>query len=227
MEHKKSLLIISGLTISAHLLLFANLDVENKVEFKETPPAQTTKINLKNVVIKKPESQTQPHVKPMHEHVKLEKTQSKNILTEVKKKNKDEKVKKEEMKEVVKNIQPPQPLQTASHIPNTKINEDLTLKDALENEYLTKIKETIEQNKRYPKIAKKLNQMGKVHICFEILKDGKIKNARIVKNSDFERLDDAAIEILSKIESFEPIPEKLNKNSWEITVPIVYQITRS
>lgn len=69
--------------------------------------------------------------------------------------------------------------------------------------------------------------MGKVHVCFVVSKDGQIKNVRIVKKSSFEKLDEAAIEILTKISNFEPIPEKLNKNSWEITVPIVYQITRS
>jgi protein TonB len=69
--------------------------------------------------------------------------------------------------------------------------------------------------------------MGKVHLFFVISKDGQIKNVKIVKDSNFKRLNEAALEILSKINKFEPIPEKLNKNSWEITVPIIYEITRS
>lgn len=227
MEHKKSLLIISGLTISAHLLLFANLNVEKKVDVQEIPPAQTSKINLKNVVIKKTEPKIEPIAKPVHEHVKLQKTQSKNVLNEVKKKKVQEAVKKEEVKEIAKEVQKVEPIQTVSNIPTKTVDEDPNLKNVLEDEYLAKIKETIEKNKMYPKTAKRLNQMGKVHICFEISKNGKIKNARIVKNSEFERLNEAAIEILTKIDSFEPIPEKLDKNSWEITVPIIYQITRS
>ena len=104
---------------------------------------------------------------------------------------------------------------------------DLDQIQALENEYLSKLRRLIEENKTYPRAAKRLNQMGKVHICFVVSKDGRIRNAKIVKDSSYERLNDAALEILTKIEKFEPIPEKLNKNSWEITVPIIYEITRS
>ena len=98
---------------------------------------------------------------------------------------------------------------------------------ALENEYLSKLRYIIEKNKIYPQSAKRLNQMGKVHVNFIISKDGQIIDVKIVKDSNYQRLNDAALEILAKINKFEPIPEKLNKNSWEITVPIVYQIKRS
>ena len=60
-----------------------------------------------------------------------------------------------------------------------------------------------------------------------ITKDGKIKNCKILKGSEFESLDQAALEILLNIANFEPIPNELNKESWEITVPIIYQIARS
>ena len=54
MENKKSLLIILMLIISAHLLLFANLVVEEKIVVVENKPSiNISKINLKNVVIKK------------------------------------------------------------------------------------------------------------------------------------------------------------------------------
>lgn len=97
----------------------------------------------------------------------------------------------------------------------------------IESEYLSKVRYRIEKNKTYPKIAKRLNQTGKVHVTFLILKDGKIKHCKIHKKSSFESLDKAAIEIFDKISKFEPIPEELNKSAWEITVPIVYQITRN
>ena len=59
---------------------------------------------------------------------------------------------------------------------------------------------------------------------FTISKNGEIKNYRIHKSSNFESLDDASLEILSKIKNFDSIPSELNKDSWEITVPIVYKI---
>ena len=83
----------------------------------------------------------------------------------------------------------------------------------------------IEKNKTYPKTAKRLNQTGKVYVTFIITKDGRIKNCKIEKSSQFDSLDEASLEILTKIANFEAIPEELNKDSWEITVPIVYQIS--
>ncbi len=236
MENKKSLLVILTLTISAHLLLFANLKVTEEVELPAEPPAQVTKINLQNVVLKKPEPVVQPVIEKPVEIKPLPKTESKNKIKQVKKKEhhkKEKKVEKkvekkiEEIKEVKQEIKEVVPLESSSDIKSVEKDIDPSLKDALENEYLAKIRMLIEKNKIYPKSAKRLNQMGKVHVCFVVSKDGQIKNVRIVKKSSFEKLDEAAIEILTKISNFEPIPEKLNKNSWEITVPIVYQITRS
>lgn len=236
MENKKSLLVILTLTISAHLLLFANLKVTEEVELPTEPPAQVTKINLQNVVLKKPEPVVEPVIEKPVEIKPLPKTESKNKIKQVKKKEhhkKEKKVEKkvekkiEEIKEVKQEIKEVVPLESSSDIKSVEKDIDPSLKDALENEYLAKIRMLIEKNKIYPKSAKRLNQMGKVHVCFVVSKDGQIKNVRIVKKSSFEKLDEAAIEILTKISNFEPIPEKLNKNSWEITVPIVYQITRS
>lgn len=237
MENKKSLLVILTLTISAHLLLFANLKVEEEVEQQAKPLPQITKINLQNVVIKKPEPVVEPIVEKPVEIKPLPKTESTNKIKEVKKKEFHKKEKKivekkvekkiEEIKEVKQEINNAVPQMNSSDIKSVEKDIDPSLKDALENEYLAKIRMIIEKNKIYPKSAKRLNQMGKVNVCFVISKDGHIQDIKVVKKSSFERLDEAAIEILTKINSFEPIPEKLNKNSWEITVPIVYQITRS
>ena len=243
MENKKSLLITFTLIISAHLLLFANLDLEEKVVVAQNKPAANiSKINLKNVVIKKPEPKVEPVVEPIVEKIiekPLPETKSKNIVKQEKKKEKKikevKKVEKKVLKEVEKTQEvkveqkaEPQVQELASkEVLKQKDTIDPSQIEALENEYLSKLRYLIEKNKIYPQSAKRLNQMGKVHVCFVISKDGQIKDVKVVKDSNYKRLNDAALEILAKINRFEPIPEKLNKNSWEITVPIVYQITRS
>ena len=243
MENKKSLLIIFTLIISAHLLLFANLDLEEKVVVAQNKPAvNISKINLKNVVIKKPEPKVEPVVEPIVEKIiekPLPETKSKNIVKQEKKKEKKikevKKVEKKVLKEVEKTQEvkveqkaEPQVQELASkEVLKQKDTIDPSQIEALEDEYLSKLRYLIEKNKIYPQSAKRLNQMGKVHVCFVISKDGQIKDVKVVKDSNYKRLNDAALEILAKINRFEPIPEKLNKNSWEITVPIVYQITRS
>ena len=236
MENKKSLLIILMLIISAHLLLFANLVVEEKIVVVENKPSiNISKINLQNVVIKKPEPKPEPIVekvieKPLEIIKPLPKTKSENIIKHEEKKRKKVIQEKPLQKvEEVKTLEPMKPqIQEQSSQENIqKEVVDLNKIEALENEYLSKLRYLIEKNKIYPNSAKRLNQMGKVHLYFVISKDGQIKNAKILKDSSFKRLDEAALEILSKINKFEPIPEKLNKNSWEITVPIIYEITRS
>ena len=94
----------------------------------------------------------------------------------------------------------------------------------IEDAYLSKVKAKIEKNKDYPKIAKKLNQTGKVLVSFDILKDGKVINIRIIQNSKFEKLDEASVELLTNIGFFEAIPSELNKTVWNIQIPINYQI---
>ena len=243
MENKKSLLIIFTLIISAHLLLFANLDLEEKVVVAQNKPAANiSKINLKNIVIKKPEPKVEPVIEPIVEKIiekPLPETKSKNIVKQEKKKEKKikevKKVEKKVLKEVEKTQEvkveqkaEPQVQELASkEVLKQKDTIDPSQIEALENEYLSKLRYLIEKNKIYPQSAKRLNQMGKVHVCFVISKDGQIKDVKVVKDSNYKRLNEAALEILAKINRFEPIPEKLNKNSWEITVPIVYQITRS
>ena len=241
MENKKSLLITFTLIISAHLLLFANLDLEEKVVVAQNKPAANiSKINLKNVVIKKPEPKVEPVVEPIVEKIiekPLPETKSKNIVKQEKKKEKKikevkkvEKVEKVEKTQEVKVEQKTEPIvqeMASKEVIKQENTIDPSQIEALEDEYLSKLRYLIEKNKIYPQSAKRLNQMGKVHVCFVISKDGQIKDVKVVKDSNYKRLNEAALEILAKINRFEPIPEKLNKNSWEITVPIVYQITRS
>ncbi|MBU3014879.1 energy transducer TonB [Poseidonibacter lekithochrous] len=238
MENKKSLLIIFMLITTVHIVLFAQLKVEEKVaSIQNKPTPNISKINLKNVVIKKPEPKPEPVVEKVVEtpvEIKpLPKTKSKNIIKHKKKKKKkivkkvEKPTKKIETPKKVEVAETPVLEQSSQKSIQKKVVLDSSKIKALENEYLAKLRHLIEKNKIYPKSAKRLRQMGKVHISFVITKDGHIKDAKILRNSKYKRLNKAAIAILSNINKFEPIPKKLNRNSWEITVPIVYEIIRS
>ncbi|GGD34413.1 hypothetical protein GCM10012288_05480 [Malaciobacter pacificus] len=248
MERKKSFLIILILIVSAHVYLFAQLKVEEPKTIVAPKPSSSAAIKLNNVVIKKQEVKPKPKKvekvvvkkKPIIKK-KLPKTKSKNIVKEVKKKVKKKKIVKKKIekkveKPVEKPVKKPEPKKVfeKEQVPqevsqkaqkSEKINPKVL--KAVENEYLLKLKRLIDKNKKYPKAAKRLNQTGKVYLSFTIGKNGEIKNVRISKNSIYSRLNKAAIEILTKIKKFEPIPKELNKNSWDITVPVAYQIVRS
>jgi len=237
MEHKKSLSTILILVISAHIYLFAQLKVqEEQTVVAPKPTKSNVQINLKNVVLKKQEikpiKQTIKKVEKKKIKKKLPKTQSKNIVKTVKKEKKKtikkpakKIVKTKPTKEIFKEKVVEQITTKAAEIKKEQIPVE-TLK-AIENKYLLKLKRLIEKNKTYPNSAKRLRQMGKVYLSFTILKNGKISNVQITKNSNFKKLNKAALEIMAKIQKFEPIPNELNKSTWNITVPVVYQIIRS
>jgi len=238
MEKKKSLLIIFILVICTHIYLFAQLNIEEKKNIVAPKPTNSnTQIKLNKVVLKKQEIkkvEVKKEVKKIKEPVrkKLHKTKSKNIIKHTKKKKfiKKEKpikklVHKKRPKKVFKEKIVERKVQQKIKHKTKNINLD-RLK-AIENEYLLKLKRIIEKNKVYPKSAKRLNQTGKVYLNFTIAKNGNIQNISIIEKSKYKRLNKAAMEIINKIKQFEPIPEELHKSSWNITVPVLYQIIRS
>ena len=182
------------------------------VEKKPEPIVEKKKDKPKPIKEKHHEHKKHHEKKPIKEPIKeqiVEKTQE-TIQTK---------------QEVVENVKPVEKAPISNEVVTKQV--DSTQLQNLENAYLSKVRNLIEKNKVYPKVAKRLNQTGKVYVTFVITKDGEVKNCRIHKSSRFESLDNASIEILLKIANFEAIPEELNKNSWEITVPIVYQLSRN
>lgn len=140
-------------------------------------------------------------------------------------KQEHKKIVKEQISQKVEDVVPVTQIEQKTPVVEKSIKQvDTANEQNLEAEYLAKVKRLIEQNKDYPKTAKRLNQSGKVYVKFIITKDGEIKNCIIEKSSQFESLDKASLETLMKIANFEAIPKELNRSSWEITVPISYQI---
>ena len=203
--------------------LFADTIIEEEKKPEEI------KISLKHMM-----SQQEPTpIQTLSEPISTQQVPQKKIEPKKEKQHKEE---KQEHKKIVKE-QISQKEEVVVPViqseQKTPINEkpikqvDTANEQNIEAEYLAKIKSLIEQNKDYPKTAKRLNQSGKVFVKFVITKDGEIKNCTIEKSSQFESLDNASIEILEKIANFDAIPKELNKDSWEITVPIIYQINQN
>lgn len=238
MENKKTLFVIFILVLSIHFYLFNQLKLNKEEVFAAKPSSSKVQINLKNIIIQKEEVDVleKPIEKTVETKVnkKLIQTNSKNTIKKVEKAEKTKKketLKKEKTAKHNEEIFKENVLeQISKKIVKTKVVEKLipveTLK-AIENKYFQKIQELIEENKKYPKIAKRLNQSGEIYLNFTIYKNGQITNIKITKSSNFRRLNKAAVEIMSEIEKFDPIPDELNKDIWNITVPIVYKINRS
>ena len=193
-------------------------------------------ISLKHVAIKqevqKPQTEPEPTPKVTEPEIIPEPIiQTAKAIKKVEKIKEVVKKEKKQVEKVVEENIVQIPIQDTKPIDKAIVEEvvtkqiDTTQIQSIEDAYLSKIRSEIEKNKTYPKVAKRLNHTGKVYITFLVTKDGVIKNCRINKSSNFESLDEASIETLMKIANFEAIPKELNKEFWEITVPIVYQIS--
>ena len=223
-------------------VVFINVISEISIETKKEEES-ITKISLNSVAIQKVEEVTKELEKEIVPEPIIEKIVEKPAPKVIEKPKKVEKKIVKQEKPIEKIVEKPAPKVVEKENENiekmavAEQNEISTKQESiiqsnsnnernknLESEYLAKVKNKIEKNKVYPKVAKRLNQTGKVIVSFDILKDGKITNIKIIHKSKFEKLDEASIELLTNIEFFEAIPNELNKTVWNIQIPINYQI---
>ncbi|MFY9082791.1 TonB family protein [Aliarcobacter butzleri] len=224
-RYLNSFFITSGVYfIAAFFLFFVFADM------LITPPAKeeiVTKISLNSVSIVEPQPVVEPTPEPIVEpQPVIEKPKPvKNKPEKPKKEHKkpvEKVVQKEEVAEVVAAVPPPTKTPPKEEVSAPSINQNQI--DTIETKYLAKVRATIEKNKIYPKAAKRLNQTGKVNVNFDILKNGEIRNVKVLGKSSFSKLDEASIELLIKISNFDEIPEELKKSVWNVTIPIDYSI---
>jgi len=223
-------------------VMFINVISEISLETKKEEES-ITKISLNSVAIQKVEEVTKEIEKEIVPEPIIEKIVEKPAPKVIEKPKKVEKKIVKQEKPIEKIVEKPAPKVVEKESENiekmavAEQNEISTKQESiiqsnsnnernknLESEYLAKVKNKIEKNKVYPKVAKRLNQTGKVIVSFDILKDGKITNIKIIHKSKFEKLDEASIELLTNIGFFEAIPNELNKTVWNIQIPINYQI---
>ena len=240
-RYLNSFFITSFLYLSIALIF---INVINDVSFETKKEEESiTKISLNSVAIQKVEEVAKEVEKEIIPEPIIEKIVEKPAPKVIEKPKKVEKKIVKQEKPIEKIVEKPAPKVVEKENENiekmavAEQNEISTKQESiiqsnsnnernknLESEYLAKVKNKIEKNKVYPKVAKRLNQTGKVIVSFDILKDGKITNIKIIHKSKFEKLDEASIELLRNIGFFEAIPNELNKTVWNIQIPINYQI---
>lgn len=79
-------------------------------------------------------------------------------------------------------------------------------------------------NVRYPKKALERNQTGSVRIAIVIDRKGNILKTSIAQASDFESLNDAAADAVSKSGPFAALPEAISGTTFEFTAPLKFTL---
>ncbi len=94
----------------------------------------------------------------------------------------------------------------------------------LEQQYARSITQSIEQQKSYPRRAKRMHQQGVVKVGFTLNKSGIISNLRIVQSSGSTHLDNATLQAVKKVGRFPAFPKGVNKSSLRYVIPIAYRL---
>ncbi len=103
---------------------------------------------------------------------------------------------------------------TSTVNPNVKFN--------VMDVYKAELRATIDKNKYYPTMSRRLGQQGTVVIAFTLLEDGNIVDIRIEKPSQYERLNVSALDAVKKVERFKPIPKEVGEVRMDIKVPVKF-----
>lgn len=81
-------------------------------------------------------------------------------------------------------------------------------------------------NVRYPKKALERNQSGGVRIAIVINRQGNIVSSSVVQVSEFESLNDAALEAVTKSAPFAPLPDAIIGATFEFTAPLRFTLQK-
>lgn len=86
-------------------------------------------------------------------------------------------------------------------------------------EHYAYIKELIEKNLSYPQRARKMGWTGRVVVCFQVLKNGRVEKVRVKSSSGHDILDRNVVDTIHEVEPFPRPPEWV-----ELSMPIIYRL---
>jgi len=81
-------------------------------------------------------------------------------------------------------------------------------------------------NVRYPKKALEKSQTGSVRVAVVVNRQGNIVSASILQGSEFDSLNDAALEAVNKVAPYPAIPEAIPGATFEFTAPIRFVLQK-
>lgn len=87
--------------------------------------------------------------------------------------------------------------------------------------YAEELKIYLERNKKYPRRALRLKQSGIVLVQLKIKSNGEFGEIELVQPSSFPLLDQAALNLISRLGRFKPLPAGLG-SSTNFTIPVAY-----
>ena len=107
-----------------------------------------------------------------------------------------------------------------------KIKSDINSPDDVLRKFFLSVRRKIKSRKRYPITAQKAEIEGRVGVKMTILKDGRLEKCKIVESSGYEILDRAALRSVQDASPFPPIPDAAKRDRIEISIHLVFKLSR-
>ena len=119
----------------------------------------------------------------------------------------------------------------AARLAALKVEEDekpaLTAQTLLARQfYVSDLLKKIRSNTRFPKRALERNQSGSMRIAVVISRKGDIISTSLVSASQYELLNDAAQDAITKSAPFPPMPDSITGPTFEFTVPTTFTLPK-
>lgn len=125
----------------------------------------------------------------------------------------------------VSKSEPKAALSESSNPNSEKVNtENGIIATNAEQIYTAELKKFIESKKKYPTIAKKMGQSGRVIIQFELNSDGRVISKKLVTMSDYQTLNDSTLHLIDSMGQFKKFPDQIKKTSWQFVLPVDYKL---
>ena len=91
-------------------------------------------------------------------------------------------------------------------------------------DYLKKVIEIIQKNKKYPSSARKKGIEGKVGISFTLSRDGEVVSVEVVSPSRYSELNKATQKLIYELSPFPPFPTGMNEKIITLKMEVIYEL---
>jgi len=122
-----------------------------------------------------------------------------------------------------KSLDQPQTTTMAKIAPATRNSSHINIGE-LRRGFHEKIWQKVAKAKYYPRIARKRGFEGEPIVRFTLDKDGSLTSIKLIKDSKYEILNNAALETIRRGTPYPPIPKPLGKFSISFNLPISYML---
>ncbi len=131
----------------------------------------------------------------------------------------------EQPETVAQSTPPPQPPAPIRQQEPEQMLHDPGLIARLEDQYKLTLSKLIDASKQYPRRAQRRNMEGKATVSFIIMRDGSVKEIRLVQSTGYKVLDNAVLEAIQSVSGKLPLPAEINRQQWKFKIPLSFSLS--